>query len=415
MNRINAVGFLLKVFSIKPRKPLFSYRIAGSGLLLAIVSLNSLLMPSCVTQFQVGDVHQDHLLKEYEFENVRFEPLDSAFSLLPIQPARAYWLKRGEKVAVRLDTFEVHWEHVGAMCDFSDNASAGNCQICDYCSPPPSYSGPPCFDVTTLLGNWFNIVVDSGFIQTGNPKQVIGMGPREILGACNRSPNPVPVFEPEESGLFRTTPDPPDSRNVIIKSETDGEIKLHVVEKGLTQKVAYPLTRQTVDGTDYWMWTMEGSPLWLENFSPDLRVTDIRIFRGVCADGSTQGKQCLVPNESAPVKPSHIFFLPDFQGTVSGHLGESSHRCYSSPNASDGNFINLDICRERSDYPLTQTVQKRATPAYESDPARPTERLTWAVAFNVNEGADADLTQPGIQAMQPEARLIIEFTIQAMP
>lgn len=112
-------------------------------------------------------------------------------------------------------------------------------------------------------------------------------------------------------------------------------------------------------------------------------------------------------------RPSRILFLPDFPdwGTVTGHPGESSHRCYSNPNAGDGNFIKLDICRERYDHSVNQTVQKDATLAYEFIQAD--KKLTWLVEFNASEGADADLTKPGNDPMPANAPLIIEFTIQA--
>jgi hypothetical protein len=413
MTRIRTTGISTKAFSIKPQRLPISYRVAGSGFVLAVLLFQWLLTASCLRRVGVGDVRQDHELKGYELDNVRFEPLDSNSVPLPIQSALAYWLKRGEKVAVRLDTFEVHWERVGSMCKFLDNTSGGDCQICDYCNPPPSYEGPPCFNVSILGGGWFNIVADSGFIETDNPKLIVEMTPGRTLGACNSPPEPVPFFEPEASGLFRTAPKPP--LMPIINGDTDGKIKLHVVETGagLAQKTAYQLARQTIDGANYWTWTIEGSPLWLENFSPNLRATYIRIFRGRCADGSAQGKQCAVPDEAVLVRPSRILFLQDFPdwGTVTGHPGESSHRCYSNPNAGDGNFIKLDICRERYDLPINQTIQKDATPAYEFIQAD--KKLTWLVEFNTSEGADADLTTPAPDPMPSDAVLIIEFTVQA--
>jgi hypothetical protein len=397
MTQTKTVGFSLKAFSAKLRRFLLSYRIAGIGLLLAVLSLNSLLMPGCVVKVRPGDVYQDHTLKEYEFENVRFEPLDLSNNPLPIQPARAYWLKRGEKVAVKLDTFEIHFEHVGAMCGFSDNTSAGDCQICDLCNRPPSLEGLPCFGVDFIAGVWFDIIADLGFIQTDNPKTIVEMTPRRILGACNAAPEPVPIFEPEASGLYRTAPKILPS---IIKGETNGEIKLHVVEAGLTQQTAYQLMRQTVDGANYWTWTIDGASLWLENFSPNLRVTDIRIFRGICGDGSAQGKECAIPDQMAQIKPSRILFLQNFPdwGTVSQHPDQSTNSCYSNPNASGGSYINLDSCRNDAG----QTTQKRATPAY--IPSMADKKLTWLAEFDTSRGADL---------VRPDDPLIVEFTIAA--
>ncbi len=371
----------------------------------SLLLLNILLMPGCKRFIPLGAEIDGFILKEEEMDNVRFEPQGLPFS---IASARAYWLRRGDVIAPRWDTYEWHWERKGAMpmCGFVDNTSAGDCQVCDFCNPPVSVDGPPCMGKSTnnlTFGRGtLEVIVDTGFIQTDNPQLVSDLSPNIFAGCSNATQGPLGFFEPAASGLYRL-------RSAFgeafkFKGATDAEIKLHVVETsaGLAQKTAYQLTRQTVDGKDYWAWTIDGDPLWDENFSPNLRVTDIRILRGRCADGSAQGKQCAVPSESVPVKPSRLLFLPSFLGTVSGHPGEASHRCYSAPNASGGNFINFDSCRET--FNANQTIQKLATPAYESDSSRSLEKLTWLVEFNTIEGADA---------MQPDAELIIEFTIQA--
>ena len=54
MVRIRAIGFSLKAFSAKLQRLPLSYRIAGSGFLLAIVSLNSLLAAGCVPAVNGG-------------------------------------------------------------------------------------------------------------------------------------------------------------------------------------------------------------------------------------------------------------------------------------------------------------------------------------------------------------------------
>ena len=410
MSRIKTIGSSLKAFSARMRRIPLSYRTAGGGLLLAVVLLNSLLMPGCVPLVRTGAVHQGHLLKGYEFDNVRFDPLDSLGNPLPIRSASAYWLKLGEKVALRFDTYEVHWERDGAspMCGFIDNTSAGDCQICDFCNPPPSFDGPPCFGVIGVADDYvFKIVAHEGFIETNNPKSIIELPHRRILEACGSPFLPV-IFQPEASGLYRTMPR---AASMNFKGETNGEIKLHVVET--TAKAAYPLTRrmldcstadcQMADGTNYWTWPIEGNPLWAESFSPNLRVTDIRILRGPCGDGSAQGGECDITIAREPVKPSRILFLPNFESTVAGHDNEATNRCYSNPNASDGNYINLLSCRERYDYPLNLITPKSVTPT--NDPAEAMKRLTWLVEFNTNEGADD-------MSMSLDAGLVIEFTIQ---
>jgi hypothetical protein len=408
MTRIKTTGISVKALSTMSQRPALSPRIAGIGLLLAVL-LGGLITAGCLrsTSGGTGTVIIDgFVLKEFEMENIRFEPQGLPYS---IKPSRAYWLKRGEAIAPRWSSHEWHWEREGSMqmCDFLSNASSGDCQVCDFCNLPPDTTGPPCMGVHPIyFPGVLEVVADSGFIQGENPQLILSYVLRDtgdVLGACSNNTNPgyqLAFFEPATSGLYRLR----STEKVIFKGETDAEIKLHVVEQGagLAQKTAYQLTRQTVDGVNYWTWTMGGDPVWLENFSPNLRVTDIRILKGRCGDGSAQGKQCAVPDESVTVKPSRLLFLPDFQGTVSGHPGESSHRCYSASSASGGNFINFDSCRET--YNANQTIQKLATPAYEPDAARALEKLTWLVEFNTGEGADA---------LDAADELIIEFTIQA--
>jgi hypothetical protein len=352
----------------------------------------------------------DFVLKGIEMEIVRFEPMGLPFS---IQPALAYWLRLGDTIAPRWRTVEHHWERKGVMCSFDLNTSNADCQVCDYCNLPASLEGPPCRGLGPF-GNFSNalgIVVDYGFIQTDNPA-LIGYWDADIYAACsNATQGPPRVFAPVANGLYRL-------RSVFSEDEFNirgggvftGQIKLYVVhnDEGDEQTAPYELVRRTIAGKNYWTWEMTGENLWLENFSPSLRVTDIRIFKGACADSSAEAKQCPVPDGSPQVKPSRILFLQDFRGVVPVDGG-----CYSDPNASGGNFINLDSCRET--YNTNQTIRKFTTPTYESTPGapRPMQKLTWLVEFDTSKGADADLMEPGNQSMMADDMLIIEFTIQA--
>jgi hypothetical protein len=316
-------------------------------------------------------------------------------------------------MTVKVDSFEIHWEKEGEMCNFDNNVSTPNCQICNYCSPPASYGDPPCLlpPPGEDSGYPFKIVADYSFIPTETPETILEMYGSLILGGCNRPNNPQPIFEPAQGGIYRTMSSKPE---FLVKGDTDGEIKVQLVETGqnMAQTTAYQLTPRSIDGTNYWTWATEGSSLWMENFSPNLRVKDVHIYRGACADGSMQGKQCAVPTERIPVKPSRLLFLPDFQGTVSGYQGEAQHRCYGNASANSDNSISVKSCRET--YNATQTLQKDVTPTYEVIPDRSTEKMTWFIEFNTNEGADADLETPGNQPMANDADLIVEYTIEAI-
>jgi hypothetical protein len=323
------------------------------------------------------------------------------------------------------------------MCNFTDNTSTEACKVCDQCLDPFFIStGPPCDRISVAWNpGWVEVVKDPGFIPTDNPEMIFdyiqSSGVAPFL-ACSGNSGP-PVFTPETSGRYSMRSNQP----LKFIGATNAEIKLYVVAPDSAQTTPYQLTGKhsenvndgngNIETHEYWTWTMGGDPLWLENFSPNLRVTNVRIFKGICADGSAQGKQCSVPNESVPVRPSRVFFLANFADQVDNYAGGTTqYRCYSAPDAADGiegNFINLGACRKEcardaatNTCTSTQTETRDVVPTYLVDSVlgpRPMERLTWVVEFNTNEGADADLMTPDKEPMPSDAKLIIEFTIQA--
>ncbi|MGH9754443.1 MAG: hypothetical protein ACREA2_16820 [Blastocatellia bacterium] len=433
MSRIKTIGSSMKTFSAKMRRIPLSYRTAGGGLLLAVLLLNSLLTPGCLQRVNLTTAEFDgFVFEEFEAENVRFEPITNP----SIQPALGYWLKLGDEVAPRWDTFEWRWQRKGEMCNFSDNTSTEDCKVCDQCLDPAFIStGPPC-DRISIAWNpgWVEVVKDPGFISTDNPEKIFDyiQSPGSVPWlACSGNSSP-PVFTPETSGRYSIRSNQP----FKFIGATNAEIKLYVVAPDSAQRTPYQLTGKlsenvndgngNIETHEYWTWTMGGDPIWLENFSPNLRVTNVRIFKGICADGSAQGKQCAVPTESVPVRPSRVFFLANFANQVDNYAGGTTqYRCYSAPDAADGiegNFINLISCRKEcardaatNTCTSTQAETRDVVPTYLVDSvtgARPMERLTWVVEFNTNEGADADLTTPGNNPMPSDAKLIIEFTIQ---
>ena len=384
--------------------------IAKSGLFLAITLFLCMTLSNC-REYKGGIgnfVVDDHRWKNIEYENARFELKPSAYSQ-SLQPSTDFWLKKGDRVALRWDSFEFHWERDGVMCSFENNVSTADCSICDYCQNPVVQNGPPCFGIAlgTEVSPVDLVAMHDGFVPVPEPKIALNVPSRQMVNGC-RSDSPDPIsFEPETSATYQMIIPKTDLSPAPSPIDVVTEAKIHVIEDNMSQTAPYQLMRQTIAGTNYWTWATTGENLWLENFSPNLRVTEIRIFKGVCADGSAEGKICAVPGGSLPVKPSRILFLRDFQGAVPVDGG-----CYSDPNASPdrGNFINLDSCRIDE---AGQTLQKFITPTYEFLPERPTKKLTWLVEFDTSKGADADLMKPGNQPMMADDILIIEFTIQA--
>src|SRR4030095_3317941 len=183
MTRIKSIGFSLKILWAKLQRLPLSCRIAGSVFWLAVLLLNSLLIAGCVPakSGSTGTVEIDGVvLKEFEFENVRFEPQGLDLQVvdsqgitvsIPPTPAYTYWLRRGDTIAPRWDTHEWHWERKGATCNFPDNTSTEDCLVCDLCALPSTPGGPPCLGAVPIYyEGTLEVVADPGFIQTDNPK-----------------------------------------------------------------------------------------------------------------------------------------------------------------------------------------------------------------------------------------------------
>lgn len=331
-------------------------------------------------------INEDHLLKEYELDNARFEPR----STTPLQPSVNYWLRSGDTVDAKWDTFEFHWERLGTSCDFR-NPPNNDCRTCDYCSPPADLRGPPCFGTILNSTGWKGVVAHDGFVLTDTPKVVVEYGSTGHLSGC---PNNTPAsFDPAMNATYQ-----------LIKPENSGvaaESKIHVVPGGTIQWAAYQLKHEVVDGRDYWMWSVgDAGQKWLENYSAGLRVTDVRIRRGECIAEPSSG-DCIAPETSPLATASRLLFLPSFPNwaTVAGHPQESSHRCYLDPNAA---YIRMTACRETYAPGQLPAIQKIVTPTYENISSL--EKLTWFIEFNTAEGGEA------MTAGEP---LIIEFKIEA--
>jgi hypothetical protein len=411
MTRIKAIGLSLRFFSAKLLRLPLPYRIAGCGFLLAVL-LSSLLAAGCVkvkVESYVGGPgtleFNGFVLEAFEMEDVRFdfEPRDQDPSLpTSIQPALAYWLRLGDAIAPRWRTHKWLWQRKDAneKCSFTENTSTANCKVCDYCNLTTACMGVDPNNVSYAAPSLSpNVFAYAGFMSAADPQLVLSynFSSGDVLAAClNSMGRPVGTFAPATSGVYSFGGEAWKFKPETSPDEPPG-VKIHVVERGLTQKTPYELTYV---GANFWKLTIGGDPLWLENFSPNLRVTDIRILKGECGDGSAEGKQCDTTIAREPVKPSRV--------TVDGIC---DYNCYSNPNGSDGKFINLVSCRQMNNAIIEMFV----TPTYEILPTNPFEKLTWWVEFNVAEGADANLATPAPDPMPAGAELIIEFTIQAMP
>ncbi|HKG23881.1 MAG TPA: hypothetical protein VKC34_18405 [Blastocatellia bacterium] len=342
----------------------------------------------------------EHDLIEIELDNARFDPAPAA-SPLEIQPADGpYWIKRGELVAIRWDTWELHWQRKERSCSFPDNSSNEDCHVCETCSVGDmAVADPPCFGAQPVLEFPDAIVAYDGFMTSATRRPVGSLSGFDYLRGCPASTNPV-TFEPKTSGIYQLLL-PLKLPLATVPREVVAEKKIHVIEQGKIDKSAYRLTRQTVDGTDYWTWAVPGDERWMENFSPNLQATIVRVFKGRCVTDPNSGV-CVAPTESQQVKPSRLLFLPDFSNTVSGHQREGDLRCYAAPGANNDYYFDLANCRNTYSTGPLPTRAILVTPTYERD--QPLTKLTWLVQFNTAEGGDQ---------IGADEELFIEFTVRA--
>lgn len=358
-----------------------------------------------------------YLQKEIEAENAHLLPVGLNPVAADIQRARSYWLKEGDDVVPVWDTFELHWQNEGIMCPFANNNSDENCAICDFCALPPNSPGPPCFNASpTFQSDLVKIVVDAGFMRN-SPVTVHDFAGNAagIQGTCANNGLNRPSFAPTVSGIYRFASDLPVVKFPGATPEMPvEETKIHLIgpSNGSIQRAAYQLRPVTIDSKNYWTWTVEGGDFWMENFSSNLRISEIRIFKGNCADGSALGRSCQVPNTAVAVKPSRVLFLPNFGSSVSMHPFESTLRCYSRANAADGSYIDLSSCRQMANTPQNQELSLSAVPTFQYELIGPMndqfQKLSWFVEFNILESFPSTAENIGT-----ETEFIIEFTIVA--
>ncbi|REJ76154.1 MAG: hypothetical protein DWQ47_11090 [Acidobacteria bacterium] len=381
-----------------------TYRQVRSYIISAIPIALVILLNGCINVIVVENgVASDGRVLTLEFEGVKFAPHDFETSGIDsIGSARSYWLKQGNRVVFEWDTFEMHWQSDGAVCPFENNQSTEGCLVCDLCRPDTLVNDcgsiVPAPRLVTLLS-------EPTFLETDSPNVILDFdGPntsQNLRFTCGEiAPGRPNDFEPTADGLYTMRV----GHNIrsTIKGETDGEVLIHVIAPDAPQRAAFQLTPDTIDGNTVWRWDAGGSPVWEENFSPDVRVSEIRFYRGRCIDDRSTGRTCVLPEGAEPVKPSRVLFIPVFPGTLIP-VSEADKRCYARPEPVEGAFFLFNECRTTySTDPNLQTVEYVINPSYRLP--QETDLITWLVDFNLIEGADQ------VQMQEP---LIIEFTLAA--
>jgi hypothetical protein len=369
----------------------------------------------------------------YEIENAHFETPN----LVGPVPAFNYWLKKGDELAVRWDSFEMHWQREGTVCDFLDNtpisADGQNCLVCNLCD----YNGRACLDGRFPGNNgggiepgFLEVWREPGFMPSKNPESVYSFAEYfSLLKAQAACPDHTPMtFTPEKSGLYRIGQADPTRDPVLKVGESQGKAKIFVVDD------ANPNPTTTYRLTNYREGIQLGDPcgaqptpspsphqycpgcVWLktqtptsaarfreDSFSPNLHITKVRVLKGTPSVDPITGRFQIDKLTATPVHPTRIITLPASLD-LGGHdvYAFSSDRCYA--NDSEDGDIDLTRCRyERYNLDCTAHCVHDATPQYHNyDPGRD---VVWFVEF---DPADHGV----IPALNCGEVLAIEFTLE---
>ena len=122
----------------------------------------------------------------------------------------------------------------------------------------------------------------------------------------------------------------------------------------MTQPATYELTKVRGEilraGKAWYKWTVQGDPVWADNFSKNVRIGQVRVLTGRPGTDPNTGRFRL--EDAKVVRPSRILFFSNFaaidtsNGNLSNgsdilsHAFENYNRCYVNPSREDGD-INL--------------------------------------------------------------------------
>jgi hypothetical protein len=364
-----------------------------------------------------------------EIEDAHFETPN----LIGPVPSHTYWLANDDDVAPVYNTFEMHWQRKGKMCDFLDNANSDDCFVCNLCNASDVSFCKDAYDEsfpggvgTGVLEIWHF----PNFMPSEVHKSVFTFAERggnsRLRSACPS--NTHLTFTPETNGLYRFTfPEQMQlaEMRTAVRGETEGTAKIFVVYPTSKYATFYQLTSHnegvqlpdpcatpsptptpTNSSCAGCAWLKVPAPVTTngyreESFSPNVRITKVVVLKGTPAVDPNTGRFKLDETSSVYVHPSRIVLFPSFSDGDSV-LGPDRVRCYTDSSETGG--LDLRTCRVTRNIDCnTPNCVLNATPQYLHD--RVTDPLTWFVEFNPAEGGI-------IPTLNCGEVLAIEFTLE---
>ena len=386
----------------------------------AAVSSCSRLVQRIYCPFRDEGVESDCMSTAPQILNPRFEVRHQE----SLHESSTIWLRSGEELVVRWDSYTTFHSFNGASCDFANlTEETDDCGVCNWCNSGPAFEQLCPFETREIGGpEKLKLVTREGFIDPPSPPILLA----DTSGCSARDFTPF-SFMPAGNASYQLLPPDYAFSEVPLKDQA-----VFVVQNGMTQRPPYALTKYASDpsrGKDWYKWTVQGDPIWEDNFSRNVRIGQVRVITGRPGTDPNTGRFRL--EDAKAVRPSRILFFSNFAaidtsngnlsdgGDILNHPSENFNRCYVDPSREDGDINLVRIpgartrCRQDSPGSNSRENDFAATPTYLV--SEPESQLTWFVEFYELEGADFDPMTPVFDPIPPDAFLAIEFSIEQVP
>jgi len=346
-----------------------------------------------------------------------------------LHQSKSVWIHAGEELIAKWDSYKLFVSYNGANCDFSNFTQAtDDCWLCDPCDTSATSEQRCPWINDGLAFDYPRVVSYNGSPLDTEPTLVLES--HFTSGCSARGFAPVP-FTPTDNAIYGVLP-PKIASSSYTSFPEDVLLRVFVVLAGVMQPATYELEKYARDpstGKVWYKWTVQGDPVWADNFSKNVRIGQVRILTGRPGTDPNTGRFRL--EDAKVVRPSRILFFSDFAAidTSNGNLSNGSdilshpfenyNRCYVNPSREDGDINLAGIpaartgCRQDSPGPNSRENDFAATPTYLV--SEPESQLTWFVEFYELEGADFDPTTAVFDPIPPDAFLAIEFSIEQVP
>lgn len=347
----------------------------------------------------------DELIDGFELRTARFRiPAVEA----GLRPTDSFWFHKNDTLTAKTifygwdEAFIQFREADVSSCNYA--APASGCRQCDFCADLIA----PCTDGTSggLAGpvNQYAALFEASNQNPG--EQMLREFSRPFDGCLLRTGNPtLPSFVAGKDATYTL-------RKTFFCGDTLDLAALQTTE--LSEKrqkpenmVLYSTERVNPDKVRFIFQMPEANGKLRENFSPNIKVTKVRILLG--KKNSSTG---LAMPEDNPlvlerIRPSRILFLEDFvPGDIKSSRDYSINHCYADAGIPDGDF-NLQTCR--SDVsPMSQPVRFNVTPTF-IHTTTTHGTLTWVLEYEPQQ------TPMGPMLISPfgaDEFPILEFTIE---